>query len=151
MNVPSEDTGSTRRRARRETGTLAARLATALVLVLVLATGAAAGWGYARGRAGVLRDARAQLDGRARVAAGRLERAGAERERLTALWPGLSVPAPGAREKRSVDSPRVATVCAESPANRTSADVRRPVAPGAAGSPEISNRLTVPSGLSVAR
>lgn len=66
------------------------RLAAALVLFVLLATAAATAWGYARGRAAVLADARAELAARARLAADRLERAVDERSRLAALWPGLA-------------------------------------------------------------
>lgn len=91
MHFPPEDTDRPAHRARRRPGTLAARLATALVLTILVATGAAAGWGYARGRAGVIQAARERLNERARLAADRLERAVAERQRLAALWPGLDV------------------------------------------------------------
>jgi two-component system, NtrC family, sensor histidine kinase HydH len=62
----------------------------ALGLFVLLATAAATAWAYARGRAAVLAEARAELDSRARLSADRLERAIGERARLAALWPGLS-------------------------------------------------------------
>ncbi|HEU0299903.1 MAG TPA: histidine kinase dimerization/phospho-acceptor domain-containing protein, partial [Longimicrobium sp.] len=66
------------------------RLAAALALFVLLVTATVTAWGYLRGRAAVLADARAELDGRARLAADRLERSVRERARLGALWPGLS-------------------------------------------------------------
>jgi signal transduction histidine kinase len=91
VDTPPKDTDFPAPRSGRRPGTLAARLATALVLTVLVATGAAAGWGYARGRAGVVESARERLNERARLAADRLERAVAERQRLAALWPGLDV------------------------------------------------------------
>lgn len=91
MGGSLNNTDARRARDRRRRDTLAARLATALVLIVVAATGAAAGWEYARGRAGLARDVQAAQEARARLAADRVERAVRERERLAALWPGLDV------------------------------------------------------------
>lgn len=81
---------SPRSRASWRPRTLAARLAVTIGLFVLLATAAATVWAYTRERSAVLADARAALEARARLSADRIDRAIAERARLTALWPGLS-------------------------------------------------------------